>query len=124
MSVVVPAKRPEVKLARIQLDCRAFPKGDVFNLPNLIDPIDAPGDLMIAALSDGFESEVAHMAAVLGTIRRFPAFAKLARFLSTLPFADQAAVLMAWLDASKEAVSVDPKESSSSSNIGSTTRPS
>lgn len=125
MSVIVtPAAKPETQLARISLDCTAFPGGSVFDLPNIIDPVDAPGDLMIAALSDGFESEVAHIAAVVGTIRRFPKFAKLGRFLAGLAFTDQMTVVMAWLDASRAAVSVDPKESSSSTSSGNTTQPS
>lgn len=122
--VVTPAERPEVQLSRVELDCRAFKGGELFDLPNIIDPIDAPGDLMIAALSDGFESEVAHIAAIVGTIRRFPAFAKLGRFLATLSFTDQMTVVMAWLEASKDAVAVDPKGSSSSTNTGNTTQPS
>lgn len=123
-TIVTPAEKPEARLARISLDCSAFPGGTVFDLPNIIDPIDAPGDLMITAMADGFESEVAHIAAMIGTIRRFPAFAKLGRFLAALSFTDQMTVVMAWLDASKAAVSVDPKESSSSTSSGNTTQPS
>lgn len=125
MSIIVtPTPKPEVGLTRITLDCKAFKGGEVFDLPNIIDPVEAPGDLMIAALSDGFESEVAQVAAVIGTIRRFPDFAKLARFLSKLSFTDQMTVVMAWLTASKDAVTTNPKESSSSSNTGTSTQPS
>lgn len=124
MVVVSPTDKPQVKLPRISLDCSAFPGGVVFDLPNIIDPVDAPGDLMIAALSDGFESEVAHIAAVIGTIRRFPKFAKLGRFLAGLSFTDQMTVVTAWLSASKDGVTVDPKESSSSTSTENISQPS
>lgn len=110
MVVVQRSERSDVKLARIDLDCKAF-GGKVYNLPNLIDPVDAPGELMIVALSDGFESEVAHIAAVIGTLTRFPKFKEFSRFLRTLSFQDQMDVVMAWLNASKDAVKADPKGS-------------
>ena len=115
MVVVQRSERSATKLARIDLDCKAF-GGKVYNLPNIIDPVDAPGELMIVALSDGFESEVAHIAAVLGTLTHFPKFKDFSSFLRRLSFQDQMDVVMAWLNASKAAVSVDPKESSSSSS--------
>jgi len=124
MVVVQPKPSSDVKLARIDLDCRAFPGGKLFNLPNIIDPDDSPGELMIVALSDGFDSEVAHVAAMIGTIARFPAFKDFGHFLRTLSFTDQMVCVTAWLDASKDAVTVDPKGSSSSSSTGSTTPPS
>lgn len=120
MVLVQRSARSELKLARIDLDCSAF-GGKVFNLPNIIDPQDAPGELMIAALSDGFESEIAHIAAVISTLMHFPKFRDFSAFLRKQAFQDQMDIVMAWLNASKAAVSVDPKESSSSSSSSSTT---
>lgn len=124
MVVVQPKRSSDVKLARIDLDCSAFPGGRLYNLPNIIDPDDSPGELMIVALSDGFDSEIAHVAAMINTIIQFPMFKDFGRFLRTLSFTDQMICTTAWLNASKDAVSVDPKGSSSSSSSESTTPPS
>lgn len=115
MVVVQRTARPAVQLPRIDLDLKAF-GGKVYNLPNIIDPVDTPGQLLIVALADGFESEIAHSAAMIQAIMGFEQFKDLASFLRKLSFQDQMDIILAWLGASKDAVSVDPKASSSSTS--------
>lgn len=111
---VTPTERGNDPMPRIQLDLSAFKGGSVFDLPNLADAENCPGELYIVAFSDGFESKEAQAAAMVNSIMTF--FPDLGRLMKRLTLFDWLDIINAWRDASKEALTVDPKASSSSTS--------
>lgn len=118
MVTVQRTARGGTQFARINLDLSAFmdkPQGSkVFDLPNLADAENVPGQLYIIAMSDGFESPEAQAAAGVKAIMEY--FPDLGRFMLRLSLPDWIDILAAWTTASKEAMTVDPKASSSSTS--------
>ena len=113
MVAVQRTERPASNLPRIDLDLTAF-GGKVFNMPNLADAQNCPGELYIVAFSDGFESKEAQAAAIVNSIMNF--FPDLGRLMKRLTLFDWLDIINAWKDASKEGLNVDPKASSSSTS--------
>lgn len=115
MTVVTRSARPESGLPTIDLDLSAFGGGSKpFALPNLADPAKCPGELYIIAFSDGFESKEAQASAMVSSIMTF--FPELGRLMKRLTIFDWLDIITAWKDASQQALSVDPKGSSSSTS--------
>lgn len=112
MVTVQRSSKGESQYPSIELDLSAFknakPKTHVFNMPNLADVENVPGQLYIIAFSDGFESGEAQAAAAVKAIIEF--FPELGRFMLRLSLPDWIDILGAWTSASKESMTVDPKE--------------
>lgn len=118
MVAVQRTARGGTQFPRIDLDLSAFvgknAGSKVFDLPNLADAENVPGQLYIIAMSDGFASPEAQAAAGVKAVMEF--FPDLGRFMARLSLPDWIDILGAWTAASKEAMTVDPKASSSSTS--------
>jgi hypothetical protein len=118
MVAVQRTARGGTQFPRIDLDLSAFldakPGKHVFDMPNLADAENVPGELFIIAYSDGFESSEAQASAMVRSIMNF--FPDLGRFMQKLSLFDWLDIINAWREESQKAMSVDPKASSSSTS--------
>src|SRR5690554_3227964 len=118
MAVIQRSERGKTQFPRIVLDLSAFANAKegkhVFDMPNLADVENVPGEIFIIAFSDGFESKEAQASAMVRSIMTF--FPELGRFMQKLSLFDWLDIINAWRDESKAAMTVDPKGSSSSTS--------
>ena len=118
MVVIQRTERGNTQFPHVILDLSAFlgaKEGKhVFDMPNLADAENVPGELFIIAFSDGFESKEAQASAMVRSIMNF--FPDLGRFMQKLSLFDWLDIINAWREESKAAMTVDPKASSSSTN--------
>lgn len=118
MAVVQRSERGKTQFPRIVLDLSVFrdkkPGTHVFDMPNLADAENVPGEIFIIAFSDGFDSKEAQASAMVRSIMTF--FPDLGRFMQKLSLFDWLDIINAWREESQKAMSVDPKASSSSTS--------